>query len=178
MASEKFKALVHFMVHECRDNPARLGSVRLNKALWFVDMLAYQANGVSITGERYVKRKNGPVPNAILPTVKELQSEGKIVVQEPEYPYDSRKYISLVPPGTDQLSDAERNVAKFMLDFVCKRTANEVSEMTHEEIWEAAVEGEEIPLFATLASGKGAITDEVRDWANAAVERIESVVAQ
>jgi hypothetical protein len=33
MSTEKFKALVHYIVEECSDNPGRLGATRLNKAL-------------------------------------------------------------------------------------------------------------------------------------------------
>ena len=178
MSREKFKALVHFMVHECRHNPSRLGAIRLNKALWFADMLAYQANGVSITGETYVKRKKGPVPKTILATLAELEADEKIIVQEPEYAYDSRKYIFRGRLESGILSDAEQAWAKLVLDYVCRHSANEISELTHEEIWDAAAEGEEIPLYATLASGKGAITDEVKIWARAAVEQIECAAAR
>ncbi len=177
MSGDKFKALVHLMVHECQDNPTRLGSVRLNKALWFVDMLSYQANGVSLTGEKYVKRAKGPVPMTILATLRDLQAEKAILIQEPEFQFDTRKYISLRQPDTNLLSNEERKVARLVLDAVCKRAANKIIEMTHEEIWEAATEGEEIPLFATLASGRGEITDDVRYWADAAIEQIEVVKA-
>ncbi len=170
MATEKFKALVHFIVHECQDNPSKLGAIRLNKALWYTDVTAYRSAGASVTNEAYVKRKMGPVPSHILATVSELKAEGLLHVTEPQSQYDSRKYISLVEPDTSSLSEDEMELAKAVLSAVLGVTANAISEMTHDIIWEAASEGEEIPLHATLASDRGTVTDEVKDWARAIVE--------
>ena len=173
MSAEKFKALVHFIVHECRDNPGRLGAVRLNKALWLTDMYAYQEIGVPVTGERYLKRKMGPVPASILATLRELQSESKIMIRERKHRYDAREYISLVDPDPSLLSDYDRDVVKAVLGFVCDLTANEISDFTHEEVWSAAKEGEEMPLYATLATGRGEITDDVKMWADSIVQEVD-----
>jgi hypothetical protein len=84
MATEKFKALVHFIIHECSGHPGKLSAIRLNKTLWYADVAAFRNYGASITGETYVKRKMGPVPSHILSTIEELKSEGKLHVREPE----------------------------------------------------------------------------------------------
>lgn len=170
MATEKFKALVHFMVHECQDNPSKLGAIRLNKALWYTDVAAYRASGASVTNERYVKRQMGPVPAHILSTIRELQGEGKIHVREPVGRYDSRKFLSLTAPDPAILSDDEKELAKTVLSAVLGYTANAISEMTHDIIWEAADDGEEIPLYATLVSTRGPITDDVKAWARGIIE--------
>ncbi len=172
MATEKFKALVHFIVHECQDNPRKLGAIRLNKTLWYTDVVAYRLAGASVTNETYVKRKMGPVPSHILSTIDELKAEGLLHVQEPQGQYDSRKYISLEEPDTSSLSADDIDLAKTVLSSVLGHTANMISEMTHDIIWEAASDGEEIPLYATLASDRGAITDEVKAWAGPIVESI------
>ncbi len=174
MATEKFKALVHFIVHECRDRPGRLGAIRLNKTLWYSDVTAYKMNNVPLTGETYVKRKKGPVPAHILATLQELKTEGKILIQEPEFQFDVRKYISLMVPDVEPLSDDERELTKSILDSVCGHTANGISELTHDNIWDAASEGEEIPLFATLVSEVGEITDNVRAWAGSIASEHEA----
>lgn len=173
MATDKFKALVHFIVHECRDHPHRLGAVRLNKTLWYTDVMAFKLNGVPVTGETYVKRQKGPVPSHILATLRELKDDGKILIQEPEYQFDTRKYLSLVSPPTDILSDEERVLASTILDAVCGYTANGISELTHDVIWDAAAEGEEIPLKATLVSETGEVTSSVREWAESIIQDIE-----
>lgn len=169
--SRKFKALVHFIVHEC-DNPRRLGAVRINKALWFTDSLAYQSTGESVTGEKYIKRQMGPVPANILSTLKELEEEGKIIIHKRGRPYDPHMFLSITPPDVSLLTENDRLLAKNFLDIVCEYSANEVSEFSHDATWEAASEGEEIPLCATLVTEGGCITDEMRGWANSVVSEI------
>lgn len=170
MATEKFKALAHFIMHECGDNPGRLGATRLNKALWHTDVLAYRATGQSVTGDRYVKRQNGPVPAEILATINELSEEGKIMVREPQHQYDPRKYISLDDPDTSTLSESDIDLARFAIRHVCSKTTTAVSDETHDVIWDAAKIGEHIPMCATLAGRSGEITESVAEWALSVIE--------
>ena len=165
MAANKFKALVHYIIHRCRDNPGQLGAVRLNKILWFSDAFTYQIRGEPITSSTYIKRQFGPVPRQILPTLRELESEGKIMIIEPEHPLDTRKYMSLVAPAEDEIPEEELRMVTPVMNFVLGHTANAVSEASHDLIWESASEGEEIPLYATLASERGVLTEEIAQWA-------------
>lgn len=174
MATEKFKALTHFIVHKCRDNPSRLGATRLNKALWFADTYAYAKYGNSITGDSYVKRQNGPVPKHILRTVEELKSDGSIIVQEPEFQYDARKFISLVAPNDDVLSAEDKEIAGIAVDLMCEASTTDISESTHDIVWHAAAMGEEIPMYAIFASNEGEVTGEVIDWANQSIANREA----
>ena len=174
MATTKFKALAHFIVHECRDNPGRLGAVRLNKALWKTDVASFKACGQTVTGDGYVKRDKGPVPKHILATIRELQTDGAIVVQEPEFKYDTRRFIALTAPDEKALTAYEKLVARAAIDAVCGMSANAVSEETHDVVWEAAAIGEEIPIRATLASRAGEITSGVLDWAEQSISAREA----
>tara|TARA_R110000824_G_scaffold999_13_gene5630 strand:+ start:1887 stop:2414 length:528 start_codon:yes stop_codon:yes gene_type:complete len=169
MATEKFKALAHFIMHQCRDSPERLGATRLNKALWFADTYEYLKSGRSITGDEYVKRQNGPVPKHILKTVDQLKADGSIVVQEPEFEYDSRKFVSMRAPNEGVLTDAEQRTAEIAVELMCKKTTTEISDATHDIVWHAAAMGEEIPMFATLAGVEGEVTDDVLSWANQSI---------
>ena len=146
---------MHILVHECSETPARLGSIRLNKTLWFIDLLSYLETGKPVTGGSYIKRKRGPVPARLLEALGDLVQDKKIIVQEPEHRYDARKFISLESPDETRFKPDELELAKGILHAVLEYRAGETSELTHEEIWEAAQEGEEVPLYATLASGKG-----------------------
>lgn len=171
MAFAKFKSLVHHVIHECADRPDQLGAIRLNKVLWFADVTAYKVDGRSITGEKYVKRQFGPAPNRILPALEELQREGAIVIREPDVEYAPRRFYALTTPPTGKLSNREKLITSAVLDDVLGRTASEISEMSHDDVWHAAELGEEIPMYATLASTPGEITAEVVEWANASLEQ-------
>ena len=151
----------------------RLGSVRLNKALWFADVFRYQATGESLSGEVYVKRQRGPVPQTILRTLEELQRDGAIRIEEPDFQYAPRKFFSLTPPQTNHLSEEECELAREVLKQILEYSAEEISEVTHDEVWRAAQEGEVIPLYATLASGSGEMTDEIKKWANDCIKEIK-----
>ena len=175
MSPKKFKALVHHVIHMCKDRMDQLGAVRLNKILWFADAFAYQMRGSPITEETYVKRKFGPVPRHILRTLEALQDERKILIVEPEYPLDTRKFISLGNPNEDDFDEVEKRLISHIADAVLGSSTTEVSELTHDLVWETAREGEEIPLNATLVANKGVITNEFIQWANGVAREYEGV---
>ena len=64
-----------------------------------------------------------------------------------------------------------------VLDSLLGLSANEISEGTHDEIWAPAAEGEEIPLYAMLAAGRGEVTEEVRVWAQSVVDERAAAAA-
>lgn len=165
MKKEKFKDLVHHVIHEADRKRLALGAVRLNKVLWFADMFTYHETGKSMTGERYVKRDRGPVPKTILRTLEALQNEGKVSVFEPEFDFDIRRFTSNAPPSGSSLSDREKRMVDRLLDAVCDRSANEISDLTHGTSWRLTAQGEEIPLYATFADREGEITKQDRKWA-------------
>ena len=172
MANDKFKALVHHVVSSC-DDPTRLGAIRLNKILWFADSISYRLHGVPITGESYVKRQYGPVPKTILATLDQLQAEGKIVVAEKENAigHNTRLFVSLEKPNDDVFSPQELGVIEVVVKDICtNHTANSISDLTHDQVWEAANMGEEIPLYATLARSAGEITEDAMNWADKVVD--------
>lgn len=174
VAHEKLKEALHYVIENC-DDASRLGAIRLNKIMWFADCHAYRENALTISGDGYVKRKFGPVPKHVLAALRELQDEGKIVVRE--VPYSTRKtfreFISVVIPATRELSDVDKKCLKGYTDIICTEfTAAGISEASHDQVWEAADEGEEIPMYTIFAGQPGPITDEVRSWANEVTARL------
>ncbi|MFD2578875.1 hypothetical protein ACFSTD_10325 [Novosphingobium colocasiae] len=84
-----------------------------------------------------------------------------------------REFISRTNPDTHGLSEADRDLLKGYAEVICERfTAAAISDASHDQVWEAADEGEEIPLYAIFASQAGAITDDVRAWANEVVGKL------
>lgn len=169
---EKTKELVHYVVDRCED-PATLGSIKLNKVLWLSDLMAYVRTGTQITGEPYVKQQFGPVVMAMPGIVKELQAEGKIVVRERETSLGNTKvdYFALKDPEriSDLFTADEISLVEQAIDFVCvQHTAMQISEMSHDIIWELAEIGEEIPYEAMLATRLDGVTKEDVRWAQAA----------
>src|SRR5581483_10389614 len=73
------KALVHYVIAKAKTS--RLGSVRLNKILWYIDVLTYKAAGRSLTGETYVKQPRGPVAEHLPRILGELEHSGAIAIR-------------------------------------------------------------------------------------------------
>ena len=174
MVNEKLKEALHYVI-ECCDDSSRLGAVRLNKILWFSDCHSYRENGSSITADGYVKRRFGPVPKKVLAATRELEEEGKIAIRE--VPYSSRKsfreFMSLRKPEHYVLSEQDLTTLETYTQIICNEfSAAKISEISHDQIWEAADEGEEIPFYTIFAAVPGAITDDVRNWANEVAPRI------
>lgn len=166
MDQEKFKMLVHYICWKCADDPSMLGAVKLNKILWISEGASYYSTGNSITGARYVKRQYGPVPSAILPILRDLEQEGVLTIRDADFHgFVKKEFIVNRPASPDFLSDQERGLVEDAIVFVCKmHSAKSISSATHDHIWKAAADGEEIPLFTVLAQ-PGKLTDDDRTWA-------------
>lgn len=166
---DKTKGLVHYVVARCED-PAMLGSIKLNKVLWLADLMAYVRTGTPITGERYVKQQFGPVVMSMPAILEELQAEKKIVIRQREmFGNPKADYFALNDP--DQISKLftadEISLVEQAIEFVCvQHTA--IGEMSHDVIWELAEIGEEIPYEAMLATRLDGVTKEDVKWAREA----------
>lgn len=171
VADSKFKKLVHFVCSLCSADPTKLGAVQLNKALWLSDLKAYYELGQPITSARYVKRQWGPVPSSILPVLRELQQDGVLTIQNADhFGWQKKEYIVHTSASSDFLTPDENQIVRDTVAFVTEEhTATTISEKSHDHIWKAAVDGEELPLFTVFAK-PGKITDEERKWAQFVLE--------
>ena len=86
-----------------------------------------------------------------------------------------KDYIALTDPDTSSLSAKEIALVDEIRAEICyNHTAESISELSHDQVWEAANIGEEIPMWATLASTPGQMTPEVAEWADSAINRYEA----
>ena len=163
----QLKQLTHYICWKAEDS-STLGATKLNKALWFSDSFAYRLLGQPITDAVYVKRQYGPVPRQILPALKQLQDEGALLIRASvHFNRQKRDFIALQPADPTVFSEPEREIIDSVIAWVCdQHTATSISELSHDGIWEAAEEGEEIPLYAVLAAAPGAITQADMEWAD------------
>ena len=168
---EKFKRLVHYVCFRRSNAPETLGAVKLNKILWLADLSAFYDFGHPITDARYIKRKFGPVPAPIMPVLHELEAEGVLTVSESvHYGKQKKEYLVHVPTSGDFLPPEELNIVDETINHVCDdHTAKSVSDASHDHIWMAAEDGEEIPHFTVFAK-QGRITDSERAWAQIQLE--------
>lgn len=162
----KFAALVLYICWRCKADPSKLGAVKLNKILWLSDFVSYYSSGAPITGVRYIKRQYGPVPGAIVPVLRELEAKHLIEQHSVNFHGRTKKEFSVFrEPELGMFQQDELNIVDRMIETVCEtHTAKSISEASHDHVWQAAEDGEEIPYF-TIFARPGAITDDEREWA-------------
>lgn len=165
---EKFKTLVHYICERCEDNPSRLGAVKLNKILWYAEIGRFMRTGEPLTGAAFIKRQFGPVPAEIQDVLEELEHEGKLFIRDvPYHQLEKREFISLREPDIDTFFAAsDIGTIERIIDMVCDMySAKTISDQSHNEAWELAEIGEELPLYTALAI-PGEITEEDLKWAD------------
>lgn len=162
----KFKALVHYICEKA-ENPSVLGAIKLNKVLWYSDVINYMVTGSSMTGETYVKRQHGPVPRHVLKAVDELVSEDKIIRGRADhFGHLKNEYIAIQESDKTLFSGADIALVDEAFEYVClNHTAKSISEETHGIIWKIASIGEVLPYETVFASGVGEVNEDDTKWA-------------
>ncbi|MHB1699013.1 MAG: Panacea domain-containing protein [Acidobacteriaceae bacterium] len=171
----KFKLLVHYVCSKCPD-PARLGATKLNKILWYAETLAFLNFGESMTGAKFVKRQFGPAPTAILPIISELADEKALLVREASFHgFPKKEYISLRNPSLgDAFSSEQMSIIDLVVEAICNdHTAKSIADLSHDDIWEMAAIGEELPLYTALAE-QGEVNEEDVAWADEKIAKLEA----
>lgn len=145
----KFKALVHYIIWKAGKSDW-FGATKLNKVLWFSDARAHMLLKSSITGERYIREKFGPVPRHIMPILEELSREGSISIKRGG---DHTRFMATARPAIEMFSKKELEIVDWWASNIAKNhTAGSISEETHDYAWEIARMGEELPLYAYRVS--------------------------
>lgn len=166
IGNKKLDAAVHYICARC-DDSSKLGATKLNKTLFYADLVHYLGTGKTLTGTTYKKLQHGPVPSQVLNSVSQLEEAGKIMTKTVDcYGYSKTEYISLQEPGLDDLEKDEIDLLGIMMDHICdSHMATSISEASHDLVWEAAAMGEEIPMGAYIVSRAGNIEDQDMAWA-------------
>jgi hypothetical protein len=140
------------------------GSVRLAKTLFYADFLYYAKHGRSITGERYIRKQNGPMPDSLLDMRDRLSREGALVMKERLVRgYTQKRPIALRQPDLSLFTADEIVMVDYVLSQLEGRSATDVSDLSHRfEAWQLADDGEEIPYHTAYLSER---TASAEDWA-------------
>lgn len=169
---EKFAAMVHYACWKAGD-PSKLGSTKLNKVCWLADFLTYYESGNAITNATYVKRPFGPVPRAMVPTLDSLRSRGAIEIEKKQFhQFIQTQYIAQFEPDMERFTASEMETLNFAINYVTEQhTATSISNFSHDHIWQAASDGEELPYYTIFAT-PAPLLDSDREWARQELELI------
>ena len=138
------------------------GSVRLAKTLFYADFLFSANTGQSITGKRYVRRDQGPMPADLLGTRDRLQREGALVMKERlVHGYTQKRPIAIRAADLSAFTADEIAIVDYVLGELEGVSATAVSELSHRfKAWELAEDGEEIPYQTAFLSERQPSADD------------------
>lgn len=140
----KFAELVLYIADQSVDDP-NFGGTKLNKILYFSDVLAYAKLGAPVTGAAYQKLKFGPAPRGLLPVRDELEAKGDLAVA-PKAAYTPQRVVALRKPNLSLFSAEEISLVDHVMKAFSGVGARRVSDFSHEFCgWQVAQTGEDIP---------------------------------
>ncbi len=147
---DKMRAVVLRACRSCA--PADLGAVKLNKVLYFLDMIWYAHHRVPVTGATYRKRPNGPTSDNLLFLLRDMSRAGDIEIKDVDYHgYWKKEFRPRVEDPVGVLNPDEASLLDDVIDFVCrKNSARSISEYSHSLPWEMADMGGEIPYRSAM----------------------------
>lgn len=168
--ADKVTKMVHFVIANAR--PQDLGATKLNKVLWFADLMYYRKHGRSISGEEsYRKLQYGPVLRempAVLSTLKQRGCITELLVETPAG--TRREFYELKPVDLAEFATDELEVLRTVIRWSAQHSAQAISDLTHDSLWEEM--DDEIPI-AAAAVKPGKPTEDDLLWAENALSGFE-----
>lgn len=141
----KFKNLVLYILSKCGAKP-NVGKTVLYKLLYFSEFNYYEIYEELMTGAKYSKLPNGPVPKCAQPLMDLMEKDGDLQkITSFYYGKAQEKYIPLKDADLSLFSAAEIQVVDNVINTLSDYNANTISEYSHKDIpWEATEDNEVI----------------------------------
>jgi uncharacterized phage-associated protein len=172
---EKFAELLLYVATRTANDPT-VGSVKLNKLLYFAEFSSVRLTGEPITGVEYQRLDNGPAPRRLRPIRQILIESGAAELQlATVFGYAQQRLTALRDPDMSQFSEAEIEIIDQVIDLLCGKSAAELSAISHREMgWRMVEDGGDIPYESALIRSPR-LTEDVRSHAQFLAERFHLV---
>ncbi len=175
--SQKLKDVVLYVCNKCSEED--LGNVKLHKILYFADMLHFLGTGKPLTGVDYQKQNYGPVARHLSWATNELAREGALkIVKRDYYGYKKIDYSVLQTNLSSRLSNYETHLLEDVIQFVCEKSAKEISELSHMAPWEAAEMGETIPYYSAFGLLPATLSDADVEDSKLEIKALRPIIEQ
>ncbi|MEN9314246.1 MAG: hypothetical protein RIS35_639 [Pseudomonadota bacterium] len=148
----RLKDMVHYVVRHTA--PEKLGATKLNKVLWFADVMHYRLHGRSISGSSaYQKNHFGPTPDGINEVIAELKRDSSIAERRSMTPAGARReYVWLADADASAFTADEVDTIQQVIEWATPMTAKEISDLSHDALWEETELGCAISIAAASVS--------------------------
>ena len=140
-STEKLRELVLYIADKCKEDRT-FGAVKLNKILFYADFISFAEYGEPITGVKYRKFEQGPVPTIFKRVRSEMEEGGEIIIRKKSYHGRvQHRLIPLRPPDFSQLGARDIALVDDVIQMFWNRSAQEVSELSHDRAWKERSRG-------------------------------------
>jgi len=165
---ESDEKLGEMLLHIARKSASdrRFGAVKLNKLVFFSDCVAFIQKGATLTGSKFMRLGQGPVPKRLIPVREKLIEDKRAAIQKVQLVSGNEQHrlIALDKPRLDPLFTAgDIALVDSIIEDFWHFTADEISDLSHAmPAWNIAENKEEIPIeSAFVLSLKPSAADEV-----------------
>lgn len=113
----KYQNSILYFTRYCNNN--YLGATKLNKLMYYLDFLSFQEKGNSVTGDMYIHKDYGPVPESIDYILVALQEAEALSTSIERYDGDKIKTIfkNKKTPDLSVFSEYEKEI----LEKICQK---------------------------------------------------------
>jgi uncharacterized phage-associated protein len=168
---KKLEEAIHYICSLASDN---LGAVKLNKILYYADMMHSAQTGDAITGATYAKQRRGPVPRQVLPAIDHLVQAGRLSVQNiSDFDFVRREFTTHGETEDSVFSRAEIEKLDYVVHSIDKFSGREISDISHTIIWNAAELGETLPYDSFFVSYLGDLTEDDMTRVQESIQEVE-----
>lgn len=147
---DKTKAVIAYIIDYFQRNDLLkyLGKVKLVKILWYADREFMYKYFKPITNLEYRKMPQGPLPSNFDSILKSMEEEDIIKSYKIDKlgGYTQHSFFCLKEPNLDDFTSQEINVLDKVIAQTYKKTAQQLSSQTHDELWESIGLGKVMPL--------------------------------
>jgi hypothetical protein len=156
-----------------------LGSVLLNKTLYYIDNISYLKTGKTISGFSYVKQAQGPTPSPhqFMPIRETLISNGEIEINEVEsFGFTRKVPVCKSEPELTHFKKTELELIDNVIRQLESFNATTISNISHSEIsWELADKMEDLPFYTYLLD-EDELNDRDIKWAQETSKKYEAKI--
>ncbi len=161
---QRLRELILHIAKASRFNQ-NFSKTKLVKLLYFADFTAFRLHGEPITGSKYVKLPNGPIPDEFDALISEMVAEGDIRIEEerfPGYSYPRLRMIAFREPNYSLFS--ARQIA-LIDDLIRTHWEDDGTTLidTSRVVWERLKALEAIPYEASIVSVEEVTQQDIAD---------------
>jgi uncharacterized phage-associated protein len=128
---DKLRELIVY-ISEKSSSDMYFGLTKLNKILFFCDMLYYGMYGKPITGADYFAIEEGPAPRQMVPILMGMEKTGDIkIIKRQFFDYEQSRVVPLKESEPSKFSGQEIAFVDNIVDQLKDKSARELTEISH-----------------------------------------------